>query len=98
MNWVLIYLIIVVVLAIAVTLFYDFRITKRYGQNASTAFSRGLFIGTLTTIMLAPGVMELVSEKDPKTIDVYRGKTDLEIHYTIRNNDTISCDTTVVFK
>ena len=98
MNWILIYLIIVVVLVIAVVLFYDFRITKRYGQNASTTFSHGILIGALTTIMLAPGVMTLVLEKDPTAIDVYRGKTDLEIQYTIRNNDTISCDTTVVFK
>ena len=98
MNWILIYLIIVVVLAIAVILFYDFRVAKRHGQNASTTFSHGILIGALTIIMLAPGVMTLVLEKDPKAIDVYRGKTDIEIQYTIRHNDTISCDTTVIFK
>lgn len=98
MNWILIYLIIVVVLAIAVIWFYEYQITKIYSRNASTTFGHGLLIGALFTIMLVPGVMELVSEKDPKAIDVYRGKTDIEIQYTIRNNDTISCDTTVVFK
>ena len=98
MNGILIYLIIVVVLAVAVILFYDFRITKLYGQNASTTFFHGLYIGTFITIMLVPGVMTLVLEKEPAAIDVYREKTDIEIHYTIRNNDTISCDTTVIFK
>ena len=98
MNGILIYLIIVVVLAVAVILFYDFEITKIYGHHASTAFGHGLFIGILITVALVPGVMVLVLEKDVKAIDVYRGKTDLEIQYTIRHNDTISCDTTVVFK
>lgn len=98
MNGILIYLIIVVVLAVAVIWFYEFRITKLYGRNASTAFGHGLLIGTLFTIMLVLGVMELVLEKEVKAIDVYRGKTDIEIQYTVRNNDTISCDTTVVFK
>lgn len=98
MNWILIYLIVVVVLAITVVLFYDFQVTKRHGQNASTAFSNGILIGALTTIMLVPGAMSLALEKVPKAIDAYRGKTDIEIQYTIRNNDTISCDTTVVFK
>ena len=98
MNGILIYLIIVVVLAIAVILFYDFRVTKLYGQNASTAFGHGAVIGMLFTLMLVPGVMTLLLEKDVKAIDVYRGKTDIEIQYTVRNNDTISCDTTVVFK
>lgn len=98
MNWILIYLIIVVVLAVAVILFYDFEITKLYGRNAATTFGYGLFIGVLITIALIPGVMTWVLEKDPKAIDVYREKTDIEIQYTIRNNDTISCDTTVIFK
>ena len=98
MNGILIYLIIVVVLAVAVILFYDFEITKIYGRHASTTFGYGLFIGMLITVALVPGVMTLVLEKDVKAIDVYRGKTDIEIQYTIRNNDTISCDTTVIFK
>jgi hypothetical protein len=100
MTGILIYLIIVVVLAIAVIWFYEYQITKLYSRNASTTFGHGLLIGTLLTIMLVPGVMELVLEKHPipSAIDVYRGKTDLEIQYTIKNNDTISCDTTVVFK
>ena len=70
MNWILIYLIVVVVLAITVVLFYDFRVTKRHGQNASTAFSNGILIGALTTIMLVPGAMSLALEKAPKAIDV----------------------------
>lgn len=34
----------------------------------------------------------------PKAIDVYRNKTELEINYTIKNNDTINVDSLVVFK
>lgn len=34
----------------------------------------------------------------PKAIDVYRNKTELEVNYTIKNNDTISVDSLVVFK
>ena len=100
MNGILIYLIIVVVLAVAVILFYDFEITKIYGRHASTTFGYGLFIGVMMAILLLPGVMALVFEKNPtpKAIDVYRGKTDIEIQYTVRHNDTISCDTTVIFK
>ena len=100
MIGILIYLIIVVVLAVFVILSYDLRVTKLYGQNASTTFGYGLFIGVMIAIMLLPGVMALVFEKNPtpKAIDVYREKTDIEIQYTIRNNDTISCDTTVIFK
>ena len=34
----------------------------------------------------------------PKAIDVYRNKTELEVNYTIKNSDTISVDSLVVFK
>lgn len=34
----------------------------------------------------------------PKAIDVYRNKTELEVNYTIKNNDTINVDSLVVFK
>lgn len=34
----------------------------------------------------------------PKAIDVYRNKTELEVNCTIKNNDTISVDSLVVFK
>lgn len=33
-----------------------------------------------------------------KPIDVYRGKTELQIKYIIINNDTVNCDSTVVWK
>ena len=98
MDGILIYLIVVVIIAVSTILFLEFRITKLYGPNASTSFERGVFVGMLFTIMLAPGVMTLVLEKEPTAIDVYRGKTDIEIQHTIVNDDTVSCDTTVIFK
>lgn len=34
----------------------------------------------------------------PSAIDVYRNNTELKITYEICNGDTLSCDSTVVFK
>lgn len=43
------------------------------------------------------------AEKDaeksiPKAIDVYRNKTELEVNYIIKNNDTINVDSLIIFK
>ena len=34
----------------------------------------------------------------PSAIDVYRNDTELKVTYEICNGDTLSCDSTVVFK
>lgn len=39
-----------------------------------------------------------VLKESIKPIDVYRGKTELQVKYVIINNDTVSCDSTVVWK
>lgn len=36
--------------------------------------------------------------KDKGALEVYRNNTELKIKYEIINNDTISCDSVVVFK
>ena len=39
-----------------------------------------------------------VYSQDPFAIDVYRGKTELQITYKVQGLDTLQKDTTVVFK
>lgn len=40
----------------------------------------------------------LFTADEPTAIDVYQGKTEIQVDYHIRNNDTINIDTTIVFK
>lgn len=44
-------------------------------------------------------VLHIVIKADePTASDVYQGKTEIQVDYHIRNNDTIDIDTTIVFK
>lgn len=57
----------------------------------------------ITTILLciSLGINQAMKEalmENPKPIDVYRGKTELQIKCVVINNDTISCDSTVIWK
>lgn len=40
----------------------------------------------------------LFTAGEPTASDVYQGKTEIQVDYHIRNNDTIDIDTTIVFK
>ena len=42
--------------------------------------------------------IELLTPPVPSAIDVYRNDTELKVTYEICNGDTLSCDSTVVFK
>lgn len=42
--------------------------------------------------------IELLTPPTPSAIDVYRNDTELKVTYEICNGDTLSCDSTVVFK
>jgi hypothetical protein len=53
----------------------------------------GFGVTLSTSLMLRDVLKESI-----KPIDVYRGKTELQVKYVIINNDTISCDSTVVRK
>lgn len=57
-------------------------------------FGVGLFIGTMTTLVVSISFFVFFEEKKPKAIDVYRGNTTLEITY----RDSIPVDSTVVWK
>ena len=42
--------------------------------------------------------IELLAPPVPSALDVYRDDTELKVTYEICNGDTLSCDSTVVFK
>lgn len=97
MNGVLIYLIVVGVIFIGVCCVVEFfNVFKN--ESKSGIFFTGLIIGVIFTIFIGAGCLVWVLEDTPDAIDVHRGRTDMVVTYSVKNNDTISCDTTIVFK
>lgn len=97
MNGTLIYLIVVGVIFISVCCVVEFfNVFKNEPKNS--VFFTGLIIGIIFTIFIGAGCLNWVLKNTPDAIDVYRGKTDVVVTYSIKNNDTISCDSTIVFK
>lgn len=56
-----------------------------------------LAMGFGVTLSASLSLRQILKESI-KPIDVYRGKTELQIKYIIINNDTVNCDSTVVWK
>lgn len=54
----------------------------------------GFYIGVIFTCILTLIIILVFNKKDPSAIDVYRGKTTLEITY----KDSIPVDSIVVYK
>lgn len=54
----------------------------------------GFITGVVFTLGVVVGTIVVVKNKNPKPIDVYRGKTTLQITY----RDSIPIDSVVVFK
>jgi hypothetical protein len=54
--------------------------------------------GAVIGAVMGMNTMYCAEKSIPKAIDVYRNKTELEVNYTIKNNDTIRVDSLVVFK
>ena len=63
-------------------------------KNAGVHVICGAVIGAIMGMY----TMYSAEKSIPKAIDVYRNKTELEVNYTIKNNDTINVDSLVVFK
>jgi hypothetical protein len=63
-------------------------------KNAGVHVICGAVIGAIMGMY----TMYAAEKSIPKAIDVYRNKTELEVNYTIKNKDTISVDSLVVFK
>lgn len=58
----------------------------------------GRFLEWVIVAFLALMLNDYLFRDIPKAIDVYRGKTELKLEYTIVDKDTVSVDSTVVFK
>lgn len=56
------------------------------------------FVEYLCVSFLTLIIHSLITKNVPKAIDVYKGNTELQLNYTIVNGDTLSIDSTVVFK
>ena len=100
--WYLILIFILLVLIFAVIGgLMEIRTREKYGEAAGTALFFGNFYGmlTVTVILVSLGVINSkLTPKEPEAIDVYRDRVELKIKHVIENGDTISCDTTVVWK
>lgn len=66
-----------------------------YKDNINTLYISSLVLTIIITVLLGIIINETNSINP---LDVYRNKTELQITYKIINNDTISCDSVVVFK
>ena len=76
----------------------DFVIENKFGKSCSACYTIGVVIGWLFALAISIPMINIVTKKNPKAIDVYRNKTELKVKYVIENNDTIQSDTTIVFK
>lgn len=97
---VLIFILLVLILTIIGGLM-EIRTREKYGEAAGTALFFGNFYGmlTMTVILVSLHVINSkLTPKEPEAIDVYRDRVELKIKHVIENCDTISCDTTVVWK
>ncbi len=56
--------------------------------------SYGAATVTIGAILLLSSILSIIDKTNPKAMDVYRGKTTLEITY----KDGVAIDSTVVFK
>lgn len=59
------------------------------------------YLASVSSIWLTVSVLIILAsleENYPQAIDVYRNNTELKVTYEICNGDTLSCDSTVVFK
>lgn len=79
----------------------EIRTRDKYGEAAGTALFLGNFYGmlTMTVVLVSLFVMNSkLAPKEPEAIDVYRDRVELKVKHVIENGDTISCDTTIVWK
>jgi hypothetical protein len=97
---VLIFILLVLIFAVIGGLL-EIQTREKYGEAAGTALFFGNFYGmiTCTIILVSLGVINSkLTPKEPEAIDVYRDRVELKIKHVIENGDTISCDTTIVWK
>lgn len=76
----------------------EISIENKFGKDCSNGFVIGVMSGLLSAIIIAIPIVIIVDKTTPSAIDVYRNDTELKIQHVIENGDTISCDTTIVWK
>lgn len=97
---VLVFILLVLIFAVIGGLL-EIRTREKYGEAAGTALFLGNFYGMLTVTVILVSLSVIHSKfapKEPEAIDVYRDRVELKIKHVIENGDTISCDTTLVWK
>lgn len=97
---VLVFILLVLIFAVIGGLL-EIRTREKYGEAAGTALFFGNFYGMLTVTVILVSLSVIHSKfapKEPEAIDVYRDRVELKIKHVIENGDTISCDTTLVWK
>lgn len=58
----------------------------------------GVSLSSIALVTFINILIESCIPPTPSAIDVYRNNTELKVTYEICNGDTLSCDSTVVFK
>lgn len=58
----------------------------------------GVSLSSIALVTFINMLIESCIPPTPSAIDVYRNNTELKVTYEICNGDTLSCDSTVVFK
>ena len=100
--WYLVLIFILLVLIFAVIgVLMETLTRKKYGNAAGTALYLGNVYGMLTVTVILVSLAVIHSKltpKEPEAIDVYRDRVELKVKHFIENGDTISCDSTVVWK
>lgn len=84
-------LIFIVILAIIASVLIYINIHEEYSTVDSLVLNFGIFISGVLVGVLIPG-------REPSAIDVYRGKTQLQITETTSSGKVIQRDSTVVYK
>ena len=92
MSIVILIVIVIVASIIAVS------IVNNEHSNKEDCMFGGLLLGFFITVVMTASIAYVFKKENPRAIDVYRNNTELEIKYTIVNNDTTSIDSTVIFK
>ena len=95
------YIIILFVVVLAVSIangLIETSSENKFCKDCSNGFTIGVISGLLSAIIIAIPIAFIVDKTTPSAIDVYRNNTELKIKHVIENGDTISCDTTIVWK
>ncbi len=87
----------IIIICIILIIFCGYRILYREEDNREDKAISLVNIIVLT-IIFTTSFLYLLDYQKPTAIDVYRGKTELNVTKTFTNDSIIKCDSSVVFK